>query len=385
MSTSSKASGTLALVVGLAAVVGVTLWMLRDPAPEAPPGAPPQFRIPVTVVNPQVATVTEQVTVTGEVRAPDRAQIAFERGGRVLELNARLGDRVQAGAVLARLDDRVMEQQVKASEASLVQAREMAALAERDADRLEKIEGVVASDAEVDRARAVERNEAARVLQLEADLALERTRLEQGVLLAPYDAVVTGRPVSLGSYVEAGEACFELLSLESREILLELPPRVAMQLQQGSTVTIESDELPGVALECALTTILPATDPRARVFTGVVRIEPGDDPEHRFVPGLFVRASANLRSVEGELTVPIDCLAEDGGGARIVVVQPGETPTAAFVAVRVLARDAERAAIEPLGDALLGVEDSVVLVGKENVAPGLPLALPAPADAQQAP
>jgi RND family efflux transporter MFP subunit len=383
MSSNATASGTLALVVGLAAAAGVTLWMFRDPRPPPPSGAPPPFRIPVTVIRPELGRVTERVTVTGEVRAPDRAQIAFERGGRVLELNARLGDRVRAGAVLARLDDRVMEQQVKAREASLLQAREMAALAERDADRLEKIEGVVASDAEVDRARAVERNEAARVVQLEADLALERTRLEQGVLLAPFAALVTSRPVSLGSYVEAGAACFELLSLESREILLELPPRVAMQLQPGSGVTVESDELPGVSLECALTTVLPATDPRARVFTGVVRLEPGDDPEHRFVPGLFVRASANLRSIDGALTVPIDCLVEDGSGARVVVVQPGETPTAAFVEVRVLARDAQRAAIEPVGEARLGVEDAVVLVGKENAAPGLPLTLPqeAPADA----
>lgn len=376
MSSKATASGTLALVVGLAAVVGVTLWMLRDPAPPPPPGAPPPFQIPVTVVRPEIGDVTERVTVTGDVRAPDRAQIAFERGGRVLELNARLGDRVQAGSVLARLDDRVMEQQVKAREAALTQAREMAALAERDADRLEKIEGTVASDAEVDRARAVERNEAARVVQLEADLSLERTRLEQGVLLAPYDAVVTWRTISLGSYVEAGAACFELLSLESREILLELPPRVANQLQPGAAVTIESDELPGFALECTLTSVLPASDPRARVFTGVVRIEPGADPQHLLVPGLFVRASANLRSIEGALTVPIDCLSEDGGGARIVVVLPGDTPTAGFLDVRVLARDAERAAIEPLGDAVLGVEDSVVLVGKENAAPGLPLALP---------
>ena len=44
--------------------------------------------------------------------------------------------------------------------------------------------------------------------------------------------------------------------------------------------------------------------------------------------------------------------------------------------MRVLARDAERAAIEPLGDVRLGPADSVVLVGKENAAPGLPLALP---------
>ena len=65
MSSSATASGTLALVVGLAAAALVTVWMFRDPDPPPPPGAPPAFRIPVTVVRPELGLVTERITVTG--------------------------------------------------------------------------------------------------------------------------------------------------------------------------------------------------------------------------------------------------------------------------------------------------------------------------------
>ncbi len=379
MSSSRTISGTLSLLVGLAAVVGVTLWMLRDPAPPPPPGGRPPFLVPVTVTYPVVGDVSESIVLVGDVQAPDRAELAFERAGRIRELPVRLGDFVRAGAVLARLDDRVMEEQVKAREAALAQAREVAALALREAERMKKIEDVVASAAQIDRTHSIAQGEAARVVQLEADLALERTRLEQSVLNAPFDAIVTARPVALGSYVDAGDPCFELLSLDRREILLELPPRVVATLRPGTPVTLSSDEFSGFELQARLVSVLPSKEARARVFTGVVRLEPADDPERRLKPGMFVRASVELRVARGALTVPVDCVIEDASGVRLVVVLPGEPPTAGFVPIRVLARDERRAAVEAAGEAKLAAGDAVVLVGKENVAPGMPLSVSAPA------
>ena len=383
MSSSRAVSGALSLLVGLAAVVGVTLWMLREPPVPAPPGGPPPFMVPVTVVHPAVGDVSERVELVGDVQAPDRAELAFERAGRIRELSVRLGDQVQAGDVLARLDDRVMEEEVRAREAALAQAREAAALAQREAERLQKMEGQVASVSQIDRAQSEAQVEAARVVQLEADLALARTRLEQGVLSAPYDAVVIARSVALGSYVDSGAACLELLSLEQREILLELPPRVVASLRPGTLVTLTSDEFPDFELQAPLDSVLPSKEARARVFTGVVRLEPDDDPERRLRPGMFVRASVELRAARGVLTVPVDCLIEDAGETHVFVVLPGEPPTAGLVPIRVLARDEESAAVEALDQDELSTADAVVLVGKENVVPGMPLIIAVPAAAAE--
>jgi RND family efflux transporter MFP subunit len=383
MSTSRPASGVLALIVGLAAVVGVTLWMLRDEPLPAPPGAPPPFRVPVTTTHIVTGDVSERIVLVGDVLAPDRAELAFVRDGRIRELPVRLGDVVKAGDLLARLDDSVVEEQVKASEASLAQAREMGALAQREAERMEKIEEVAATSA-IDRAQAEARNAAAVLSQMEANLALERARLEQGVLSAPFDGVVTARPVALGSYVAAGDPCFELLSLEIREILLELPPRVVASVQPGAQVTLTSDELAGFELTAPLAAVLPSKEARARVFTGVVRLGAGDDPERRIMPGMFVRAQVELRTARGALTVPVDCVIEDANGARLAVIVPGDPPTADFVPITVLARDGERAAIQANGKRL-AAGDEVIQVGKENVAPGMQLTVVPPLEAAAAP
>jgi multidrug efflux pump subunit AcrA (membrane-fusion protein) len=216
---------------------------------------------------------------------------------------------------------------------------------------------------------------------MEADLALQRARLDQGVLHAPFRSEVMNRPVSLGSYVDPGDPVCELLTLELREIVLELPPSVGASVRAGSEVRLRSDALPGFDLTAPLHSVLPSSDPRARRFTGLVRLGPADDPELTLQPGMFVRATVELRAAREALTVPVDCLLETEAGFEVVKVAPGartdQPPTAAHVPVEVLARDARSAAIRPL-ESTLAAGDRVVLVGKENAPHGKAIAPSAP-------
>jgi RND family efflux transporter MFP subunit len=371
VSESRTTSGLLSLLVGVAAVVTVGGWMLRPRTPEKAEKPNPAYVVPVTTVPVEVGDVAEEIELVGDVLAPERAKLAFERDGRIRDLPIRLGDAVKAGSVLARLDDSVMEEEVRASEATLAQAREMAALAVRDADRLRRIQDVGATEAEIDRAEARARNEAAKVSQMEADLALVRARLRQGVLVAPFDAIVTARPVALGSYVAAGDPCCELLALERREVVLELPPHAAASARPGAAIKLKSDALPGFEVAATLHSVLPSEEIRARSFAGVVRLESRDDPQFLLRPGMFVRARLELRAARGALTVPVDCVLEDDQGARLAVVVPGESPTAGFVPVDVLARDAARAAVQPANGAVLAAGDAVIFAGREAVFPGV--------------
>jgi RND family efflux transporter MFP subunit len=363
-------SGVFSLLLGLASVAGTWWWMTRTPPAPPPPEPFPPHLFAVTVAPVEKGSVSERVELIGDVRAPDRSTLAFERAGRIHELPIRLGDVVKAGGVLARLDDVVMKEAVRAREASLSQSREMADLAAREAERLKRLEGVGATDAEIDRAAAGARNEAAKVAQMEADVALEKARLQQGVLLAPFDAVVTSLEVAVGTYVAAGDACCELLSLERREIVLEIPSGIAAAAPRGASVALTSDSLPGFELSARLDSVLPSRTAHARTFQGVVRLGPQDDPEHRLLPGLFVRGRLELRAAQDALVVPVDALLFDERGASLATVKPGETPVAAIAAVTVLARDADRAAVQPRGDAPLAAGDLVILTGKENVFPG---------------
>lgn len=384
---SSPAGGIASLFAGIAVVLFVGWWMLREQETPAPPVHDFQFRVPVTTVPVAQGDVTEWIELVGDVAAPERAELAFERAGRLRELPIRLGDEVRAGDVLARLDDAVMEEEVRATVAALAQARTMAELAERDAVRAREL-GDDVSRAALDRAESVARNEAARVTQVEADLALKRAELAQGTLRAPFDAIVTSRPLAVGDYVAAGDVCCALLSLDRREVLLEIPASVIGTVAPGASVELTSDELPGLRIVAPLAAILPSPTPRARTFTGVVRVAADADPQRRLQPGLFVRGRLALREARAARVVPVDTLREGVAGnevARVVEGADGKPATAALVPVEVLARDALRAAVVARAGATLEVGDPVVLIGKENVWPGGPVVPAPPADPEAAP
>ncbi|NDJ36479.1 MAG: biotin/lipoyl-binding protein, partial [Chloroflexi bacterium] len=59
------------------------------------------------------------VSATGIVVPSEEASLAFETGGQLVELNVEVGDEVQEGDVLARLDASILEAQIANAEASV--------------------------------------------------------------------------------------------------------------------------------------------------------------------------------------------------------------------------------------------------------------------------
>jgi HlyD family secretion protein len=109
--------GTLYIALGavaIAAVVGVIawrVWIARQPAEEA--------RSAVV----ERGTVLVIVSASGMIEPQAHVDLAFESPGRVAEVPVKVGDRVEAGDLLARLNTEQLALQVQQSEARLVSAR----------------------------------------------------------------------------------------------------------------------------------------------------------------------------------------------------------------------------------------------------------------------
>jgi len=87
-----------------------------------------QTPAPVTVVMPQLQQATQQVQLTGSFNARNAASLSPRLSGLVQELLVDAGDRVAAGDVLVRLDDRLAQLELDQAESAVIQAQ--AALAE---------------------------------------------------------------------------------------------------------------------------------------------------------------------------------------------------------------------------------------------------------------
>jgi HlyD family secretion protein len=106
--------------------------------------------VPVTVFIAARGRVEETVTNSkaGTVKTRHRARISPEIGGRVLEVLAKKGARVEAGQILARLDDTSYRTQVVNAERAFEAAREAEAGLHRSGARAARLRAPRGSRAE---------------------------------------------------------------------------------------------------------------------------------------------------------------------------------------------------------------------------------------------
>ncbi|TQM14702.1 efflux RND transporter periplasmic adaptor subunit [Pseudonocardia kunmingensis] len=127
-------------------------------------------------------SVTSTVSATGSLQAITEQNLGFPDGGKLVELNVSVGQQVEPGQVLARVDDFAARQDLQKAEAQLAQER--AALARiRDGNQVNAAEDDVKRAGEVleateEQAEAVDDANASAVEQAKKQLALDKEVLE---------------------------------------------------------------------------------------------------------------------------------------------------------------------------------------------------------------
>jgi RND family efflux transporter MFP subunit len=231
------------------------------------------------------AAVADPREFVGTIRPRSVAQVSAKLLARVLEVNVRMGESVEAGFVLARLDDRDVKARVEqaklglaAAEASLIQAeselRRYEQLAEKKATTLSELEAATA------RAHAL-RADVARLkeAQHEAEVFLGETTVR-----APVKGRVLERHVEPGDMAAPGAPLFAIEASSGLRIEAWVPEACACTVQVGDKVHARIDAT-GRDLEVVLDEIAPSSEPGSHSFL-VKAALPGDVQAR---PGEFAR------------------------------------------------------------------------------------------------
>lgn len=173
----------------------------------------------VTLESPTRGPVVETITAPGEVELIEEAEIASQIVGRVVAVEVKEGDRVEAGDVLVRLDDtnararlQSVEARIQFLQGSIRQADTDREKSQRDLSRLVQLSGRGAvTPTEVADARSIsDKADAALMMsrnELSESEAMRRTslqELEYTVIHAPMAGVVMNLDVEVGEVVIAG-------------------------------------------------------------------------------------------------------------------------------------------------------------------------------------
>lgn len=316
----------------LTMVVVMAMLSVRQPPAHQ---APPKNIKWVDVAPVQLAPLQLQVASRAMVRPKYTTELVAQVGGEVVsvaEAFAR-GGFVKQGEVLATIDPinyEVRLQEARAGLASATAALELEQ-AQGEVARVEW-QGVSERSAPALGLRKPQLKQAqAQVTAAEATLKQAQKDLQRTRIVAPYDALVAERSVSLGSYVNAGAMIGKVMDTSRAEVRLPVASRDLQYLVGngvGSAVTLNS-QVAGVAASWSARIVRSegVVDDDTRMSYLVAQLEDpynlSQEPRTAQPPlkfGSFVTASIAGRVLEAVVRIPRGLIKE----GKAPVFQAGE-------------------------------------------------------------
>lgn len=364
-------------------LVVVALAMLGLAGPAVAQGPPPAR---VRVEPLQMMEVEQRRSVTGDLRASARSRVATQIAGQVLELLVDVGDEVERGEVIARLDSELLEidlaralAEVRANEATVDERRASIRLAEFDVERLTLLsESQGATVRELEDARARLDAENARLAVAQADLAAAesdaariRKRIGDTQVRAPFAGQVITKATEVGEWLGEGGEVVELVSIETIDAYLDVPEqfigalqRVGISEGERATVSIRINAI-GAVVESSDVIVIGDGDRLARTFPVRVRIT---NPERDMKPGMSVTGSVPTGEQTTALTISKDAVIRNDAGTIAYYDNGG---VAAVRPVQLVFAVGDRYVIRESGG--WSSDSRVVVEGNERLYPSQPL------------
>lgn len=272
---------------------------------------------PPAVKTAAVTTRTVELTAPLTGRAESAASVKLRSlvDGRVERISAADGAHIKAGATLIELGGERVEMKRRALDAACVAARENIAAAEellRQAKRRENAHLAAAGEV----ARAEMSVASAKAARESAQAVLDR--FDKALMIdAPSSGRFTGRRVSPGEEVLAGEVLGELFAPKQMRISAEVLLRAGLEVFPPQEATLELGN--GRSLGASVQAV------RAEVgAAGTTEVWLIGDDLSRLAPGTVVRGSVLVATHEDAITVPPGAIVFDREDRPLVYV--GERP-----------------------------------------------------------
>ncbi len=262
----------------------------------------PPTEVRVQTVESKSRTMTEEVL--GTVRAKLHATLEARLSGHIEKMPVALGEKVQKGQLIARLDAGEIAARLEQAEASLEEA-------DRNWKRISALfEQQSVTRAEYDSAQARQR-----IAKGAADEA--KAMMSYVEIVAPFDGVVAKKWADVGDLASPGKPLVDIEDPSALQMETDVPEAIASHIQRDSRLEIRVDsadsELTGIVSEIA-----PVADPNSRTF----RVKLDLPLTAGLMPGQFARLTVPIGEASA-LRVPASTVIQRGQMEIVFVVANG--------------------------------------------------------------
>jgi len=280
---------TLVLLAGVAAVALALMW---DGAAKEAEAAKTNddTRVPnVKVMIVEPTTLADKLTLTGTLEPWEEVMVSAETAGKIEWKGVEEGEAVSMAQELFRIDTQTIR-------AQLAQAQAQAKLAEQELGRTERLVTNGATTAQnLDNAVA-NRDVAA------ANLRLLEVQLAKSVVKAPISGLVDRTLKEEGEFVDTGAPLARLVQVDRIKVRVAIPERDIVDFEEGETVHVRMDALPGRDFEGLIHRIDTTADMVTHTFGTEVAL---DNADGALRPGMIARVTLVRHEFPNSIMVPI--------------------------------------------------------------------------------
>jgi RND family efflux transporter MFP subunit len=254
-------------VAVLVAVLAAAFFLLRPAAQtpalaeQAPPAAPEPAQ--VTVMTAKLVKMAPRLALPGTVVARSDSHLASEVEGRVASV-AEVGDVVNAGDVVARIDTTSAGLQLASDKANAARLAAQLRFDREQADRMQKLfaDNAIARSTR-DQAVSTRDMDVAALAQAQAAYNKSQFIVDHSQIRAPFPGRVAARLINPGEYATPGKDIVRLVDIGSIEVKAQAPIEDAHFLHEGLALTVTIQNRPVTATVRA---IVPVGDELSRTI-----------------------------------------------------------------------------------------------------------------------
>ncbi len=248
--------------------------------------------------------VDKQVEVNGSVAAADYVELRPETNGRVVFLQIPEGKIVQAGTVLAKLNDADLQAQLEKIKVQL----ELANINEQRNLQLLKVKGINQSDYDISLQQ---------VKSYKSDLAYTQSLIDKTIVRAPFTGQLGLRQISLGAFINTSSTIVTLQKTDHLNVDFTLPEMYGRYVKVGKKVNLVGITETNQKLTAQIFAIEP------QIIAASRNIKVRASLQGKLLPGAYVKVYLSENVQKPSILVPANVLIPESKSKQIVLVKNG--------------------------------------------------------------
>ena len=277
----------------------------------------------VKVMTVGVNTFASGYEFAGEVKAKVESRLGFRVGGKIIKRQAELGQRVEAGQVLAQLDPQDYKLAADAARAQLRAAGTNRDLAAADYKRYKELkEQNFISGAELERRDATFKAAQAQYEQAQSQLAVQGNQANYASLVADVSGIVTAVEAEPGQVVAAGTPVVRIAADGMRDVVFSVPEDKVTSITPGMLVKVRgwAQEAQTASTVAKVREVSASADPATRTYQVKLALDTKTPPPLGATVYVLPEGLGGLQGLP-VIKLPTSALRQEGKSSAVWVLE----------------------------------------------------------------